>query len=195
MESIGVRFARSIIDPCALREVQPGTFILQLGKNGRFMSEETLRKAYEILSARINTPISQSKWFEITQDRINEFADVTMDHQWIHVDEERAGKGPYGGTIAHGHLTLAMMGQLPIEEDATESLPKLEGQKQRVNYGFDRVRFPSPVPSGAMIRRTTTLRRVEIKGGMIETMNEVVVEIQGQEKPACVAESLGRIVF
>lgn len=156
------------------------------------MPEETLEKAFEILKTRVGTQISQTEWFEVTQDRINEFADVSMDHQWIHVDVERARQGSFGGPIAHGHLTLSIMGQLPV---ATDDAPKIEGQKQRINYGFDRIRFPSPVPAGAKIRRTTTLRRVEIKGSMIEIMNEVVVEIRGQEKPACVAESLGRIVF
>ena len=85
------------------------------------------------------------------------------------------------------------MGHLP----KTESVPgpKLEGQKLSINYGFDKVRFPSPVPVGAQIRATSTLKRAEIKGGMIETMNEVVVEVKGQDKPAVVAESLGRLVF
>lgn len=76
-----------------------------------------------------------------------------------------------------------------------ESAPRLDGQKLSIDYGFDRVRFPSPVPVSARIRTTSTLKRVEIKGGMIETMNEVVVEVEGQEKPCCVAESLGRLVF
>ena len=118
---------------------------------------------------------------------------MTLDHQWIHLDEERAKNGPFGQTIAHGHLTLSIMGHLP--KTIEENLPKLDGQKLSINYGFDKVRFPSPVPVGARIRTTTTLRRVEIKGGMIETMNEVVVEVENQDKPCCVAESLGRLVF
>ena len=160
------------------------------------MSEEALQKAYDVMTARIGEQTSQSDWFEITQDRVNDFADVTMDHQWIHIDVERANAGPFGAPIAHGHLTLSIMGHLPrAAAAAVSSGPAIEGQKLAINYGFDRVRFPSPVPVGAKIRTTSTLKRVEIKGGMIETMNEVVVEVEGQEKPACVAESLGRMVF
>ena len=154
---------------------------------------DAMQDALETLSARIDVPGTPSDWFEVTQARINDFADVTLDHQWIHIDEERAKAGPFGTTIAHGHLTLSMMGHLP--RAVAESTPRLEGQKLSINYGFDRVRFPAPVPVGARIRTTSTLKRVEVKGGMIETMNEVVVEVEGQEKPCCVAESLGRLVF
>ena len=154
---------------------------------------DAMQDALETLSARIDVPGTPSDWFEVTQGRINDFADVTLDHQWIHIDEERAKAGPFGTTIAHGHLTLSMMGHLP--RAVAESTPRLEGQKLSINYGFDRVRFPAPVPVGARIRTTSTLKRVEVKGGMIETMNEVVVEVEGQEKPCCVAESLGRLVF
>lgn len=154
---------------------------------------DAMQNALETLSARIDVPGTPSDWFEVTQERINDFADVTLDHQWIHIDEHRAKAGPFGTTIAHGHLTLSMMGHLP--RAVAESTPRLDGQKLSINYGFDRVRFPAPVPVGARIRTTSTLKRVEIKGGMIETMNEVVVEVEGQEKPCCVAESLGRLVF
>ena len=157
------------------------------------MSDSALQKAYDTLTARIGVQMWQSEWFEMTQERIDGFADVTMDHQWIHVDPERAKKGPFGAPIAHGHLTLSIMGHLPIA--VVDDGPKVEGQKMRINYGFDRVRFPAPVPVGAKIRATSTLKRVDIKGGMIEQMSEIVVEVQGQDKPACIAESLGRIVF
>mgnify|MGYP001553821752 FL=1 len=153
-----------------------------------------IENAYETLSARIGESNTPSEWFEITQDRVNDFADVTMDHQWIHVDPERAKAGPFGAPIAHGPLTLSIMSFLPKPDDA-ESLPQLPGQKLTINYGFDKIRFPSPVPVGAKIRTTSSLKRVEIKGNMIETMNEVVVEVQGSEKPCVVAESLGRLVF
>lgn len=154
---------------------------------------DNLQAALEILTERIGESAPATEWFEVTQSRINEFADVTLDHQWIHIDEARAKAGPFGTPIAHGHLTLSMMGHLPRTHEVPG--PKLEGQKLSINYGFDKVRFPSPVPVGARIRSQSTLRRVEIKGGMIETMNEVVVEVEGQAKPACVAESLGRLVF
>ena len=156
-------------------------------------SDTNLNTALDSLQSRIGQSSPATDWFEVTQDRIDGFAEVTMDHQWIHVDVEKAKSGPFGEPIAHGHLTLSIMGHLP----KTESVPgpKLDGQKLSINYGFDKVRFPSPVPVGAKIRATSTLRRAEIKGGMIETMNEVVVEVEGQEKPAVVAESLGRLVF
>ena len=154
---------------------------------------ENLQQAYETLTSQIGVSSKPSEWFEITQARIDQFADVTMDHQWIHVDVERANQGPFGTPIAHGHLTLSIMGHLP--HSAAPSLPRLKGQKLSINYGFNRVRFPSPVPVGAKIRTTSTLKTVEIKNDMIETMNEVVVEVQGQHKPCCVAESVGRLVF
>ena len=156
-------------------------------------SETNMAAALEILQGRIGESTSPTEWFEMTQDRINEFADVTMDHQWIHIDVDRAKAGPFGAPIAHGHLTLSIMGHLPRTEVVPG--PRLEGQKLGINYGFDKVRFPSPVPVGAKIRSVSTLKRAEIKGGMIETMNEVKVEVEGQDKPAVVAESLGRLVF
>lgn len=156
-------------------------------------SETNMANALAALQERIGDSSPPTDWFEITQDRIQDFADVTLDQQWIHVDVDRANSGPFGTPIAHGHLTLSIMGHLP----RTEPVPgqALEGQKLGINYGFDKVRFPSPVPVGAMIRTTSTLKRAEIKGGMIEIMNEVKVEVQDQDKPAVVAESLGRLVF
>ena len=155
---------------------------------------EALEKALEVMSARVGEMTSQSEWFEVTQQRINDYAEVSMDHQWIHVDVERANReSPFGTPIAHGNLTLAIMSHLP--QATVAEGPKIEGQKLGINYGFDKIRFPAPVPVGTKIRATSTLKRVEIKGGMIETMNEIVVEAQGSEKPVCVAESLGRLVF
>ena len=155
---------------------------------------EALEKAFELMQARIGEQTSQSEWFEITQDRVNAYADVSMDHQWIHVDVERANReSPFGAPIAHGNLTIAVMGHLPTASVAEG--PKIEGQKLGINYGFDKIRFPAPVKVGTKILATSTLKRVEIKGDMIETMNEIVVEAEGIDKPVCVAESLGRMVF
>ena len=155
---------------------------------------EALQKAYEIMQGRVGEMTLQSEWFEITQERVDDYADVSMDHQWIHVDVERAtNESPFGAPIAHGNLTLAVMGHLPVA--LRNEGPAIEGQKLGINYGFDRIRFPSPVPVGSKIRSTNTLRRVEIKGDMIETMTEIVVEAEGSDKPVCVAESLGRMVF
>jgi len=156
-------------------------------------TETNLKNAYEVMSARIGEERTPSEWFEITQERVNDFADVTMDHQWIHVDPERAAAGPFGGPIAHGALTLSIMSFLP--RDDSPGLPALAGQKLTINYGFDKVRFPAPVPVGAKIRTRSALKRVEIKGTMLEIMNEVVVEVEGAAKPSVVAESLARLVF
>lgn len=156
-------------------------------------TEVNMSAALEVLQTRIGQASPPTDWFEITQDRVNDYADVSMDHQWIHVDVERAKEGPFGAPIAHGNLTIAVMGHLPRSEPVPGGA--LEGQKLGINYGFDKIRFPSPVKVGAKIRATSTLRRAELKGGMIETMNEIKVEVQGQEKPALVAESLGRLVF
>ena len=153
-----------------------------------------IENAYEVLSARIGQSNPPTEWFEITQQRINDFADATLDHQWIHVDEERAKAGPFGTPIAHGQLTLSIMSFLPRGSEE-ETLPQLPGQKLAINYGFDRIRFPTPVPVGSRIRTVTTPKRVEIKGNMIELMNEMVVEVEGSEKPCVVAESLVRLVF
>ncbi|MCP5028910.1 MAG: MaoC family dehydratase [Actinomycetia bacterium] len=152
-----------------------------------------MANALETLQGRIGDSSPPTDWFEITQERINDFAEATLDHQWIHVDVERAKSGPFGAPIAHGQLTLSIMSHLP----RTEAVPgaALEGQKLGINYGFDKVRFPSPVAVGARIRTTSTLKRAEIKGGMVEVMNEIKVEIEGQDKPCVVAESLGRLVF
>ena len=156
-------------------------------------SKTNMANALAALQARIGESGPPSDWFEITQERVNDYADVSMDHQWIHVDVERAKDGPFGAPIAHGNLTIAVMGHLP-RADAVPA-ESFEGHKLSINYGFDKIRFPSPVKVGAKIRATSTLKRAELKGGMIETMNEIKVEVQGQEKPALVAESLGRLVF
>ena len=155
---------------------------------------DNLQAAYETLTGRIGESTPHSDWFEIDQQRVNDFADVTMDHQWIHIDVERAKAGPFGAPIAHGHLTLSIMGHLPRPADAAQAR-RIEGQKMAINYGFNRVRFPAPVPVGARVRTQSTLKTVEIKGGMIEVMNEVLMEVEGQQKPCCVAESLARFVF
>ncbi len=153
---------------------------------------DNLQNALTHMQGLIGTETRCSDWFEITQDRINDFAEVTMDHQWIHTDPEKAAAGPFGSTIAHGQLTLSIMGFLP---GGTQGLPKLDGMKLGINYGFDRVRFPSPVPVNAKIRVRGVLKRAEIKGAMLEIMTEHTVEIEGQDKPCCVAEGLLRLVF
>jgi acyl dehydratase len=133
------------------------------------------------------TKLGETEWVAITQDRINRFADATDDHQWIHVDAERAKTGPFGKTIAHGYLTLSLVSRF---------LPQLltvNGAKMGVNYGCDRVRFPSPVREGARIRGTGEVVKVEeVSGGGVQITVRVTVEIEGEAKPACVVDSISR---
>jgi acyl dehydratase len=131
--------------------------------------------------------LGYSEWWEITQDRVNKFADATDDHQWIHVDPERAKTGPFGGPIAHGYLTLSLL--IPLWSEILQ----IEGIKMAVNYGLNRVRFTAPVPVGAKIRLGTKLADVkEVSGGGVEALVEAVVEVEGAAKPAVVAEAVYR---
>ncbi|MCR9259580.1 MAG: MaoC family dehydratase [Pseudomonadaceae bacterium] len=157
------------------------------------MSNTDLDNAVELMQARIGQTSEPTDWFEMTQDRINKFADATLDQQWIHVDPERAKKGPFGAPIAHGQLTMSIMSFLPGGSGI--GLPALEGMKMGINYGWNKVRFMSPVAVGDKIRTVGKLLSVEAKGPMLEAVNELTVEIEGQDKPACVAQSVLRIVF
>ena len=128
--------------------------------------------------------IGTSDWFEIDQDRVDKFADATGDHQWIHVDVEKAKDGPFGGTIAHGYLTLSLVPWLGSKIFAFET----PGAK--LNYGLNKVRFPNPVPVGSRVRATATMGEVtDVSAGKQATL-KYVVEIEGQDKPACVAETV-----
>jgi acyl dehydratase len=151
------------------------------------MTEITL----EALKAKIGQEVGVSRWFEIGQDRIDRFADVTEDHQFIHVDPERAKATPFGGTVAHGFLTLSLLA--PMMFDAQ---PKLAGTQMTVNYGFDRVRLMAPVRAGSRVRGRISLSEVTDRGpGEVLVKTVVTVEIDGAEKPALVAESLGLTRF
>ncbi len=149
-------------------------------------------KAYELLKAREGVDEGHGDWFEITQEQINEFADCTIDHQFIHIDAQRATP-VFGGTIAHGFLTLSMLTHLTasIEQD----LPALDGVMMGINYGFDRVRFLNPVRSGSRVRTRSVVGSVELKGAAVNITRVITVEIEGASKPALVAEWIGRIVF
>ena len=129
-----------------------------------------------------------SDWHTITQEQVNAFADATGDHQWIHVNVERAASGPFGGTIAHGYLTLSLLPVLQMEIFA------IEGLTMGINYGLDRVRFPAPVPVGSSIRAEATLTDVkQTPLGWLASVR-VRVEVEGQPKAACVADTLGLYV-
>jgi acyl dehydratase len=131
--------------------------------------------------------LGTSDWFEVTQDRVNTFADATDDHQWIHVDVERAkAESPFGGPIGHGYLTLSLV--VPMYSQVL----KVSDAKMGVNYGLNKVRFPAPVPVGSKIRLTATLNDVtEIAGGLQLTIG-AVIEREGGQKPVCIAELVFR---
>ncbi|TAN22369.1 MAG: MaoC family dehydratase [Actinomycetota bacterium] len=131
--------------------------------------------------------LGASDWLEITQARVNTFADATDDHQWIHVDPERAKLGPFGGPIAHGYLTLSLM--IPL---FTELLD-IQGVKMSINYGLEKVRFPSPVLVGSKVRLLAHVTSVEdVKGNGVQMAMNFTVEIDGSDKPACVAQVIYR---
>ncbi len=132
--------------------------------------------------------IGPSEWREVTQEDIDAFAELTGDHQWIHTDVERAKKeSPFGTTVAHGNLTLSLIDGLRIE------LLRSTGFKLGVNYGWNKVRFPAPVPSGSRIRATAEVVEVEdVGGGWFQIVTRFKVEVEGSDKPACVADSVGR---
>ena len=141
----------------------------------------------EDMRNRIGQELAVSDWLEITQERINQFAEATGDHQWIHVDVARAAReSPFGGTIAHGYLTLSLLAKFSQESIAIGNV------KMGVNYGLNRVRFTSPVRAGKRVRGRFKLAAYdEIPGGAQLTWN-VTIEIEGSEKPACIAESISR---
>ena len=130
--------------------------------------------------------LGESGWHEVTQEMIDKFADATGDHQWIHVDRERAQAGPFGTTIAHGFLTLSLISMLSRE------VVKIDGIRMAINYGVNRVRFPAPVKAGARVRATVKNQTVDGVEGGIQVVNEVTIEIEGGGKPACVAETVSR---
>ncbi|MGI5193495.1 MaoC family dehydratase [Streptomyces sp. CA-288835] len=130
--------------------------------------------------------LGTSEWIEVTQERINTFADATGDHQWIHVDPERAKEGPFGAPIAHGYLTLSLF--IPL---FTELLD-VEGVSTKVNYGLNKVRFPSPVKVGSKIRLVGKLASVEDVPGGVQVTVDGTIEIEGGAKPAAVLQSLSR---
>jgi acyl dehydratase len=131
--------------------------------------------------------VGTSEWLEVTQDAIDAFADVTGDHQWIHVDPKRAKDTPYGGTIAHGYYTLSLAPRF------TEQILGLEGFAFAVNYGLNRVRFPAPLPVGSKVRMAARLADVADIPGGAQIKLELTFEREGGDKPVCVAESLARL--
>ena len=131
-------------------------------------------------------PLGESGWHAVTQEMIDRFADATGDHQWIHVDRDRAKAGPFGTTIAHGFLTLSLIPMLAGE------VMKIDGIRMAINYGLNRVRFPAPVKAGERVRAAVKNQTVEDVEGGIQVVNQVTIEVEGGRKPACVAETVSR---
>ena len=159
------------------------------------MSESAAAKAYELWKAGEGSEEATGEWWEMTQERINQFADVTEDHQFIHVDAERAKATPFGGTIAHGFLTLSMLTHLDAITPNVDEPGRYEGVTMGVNYGFDKVRFVNPVLAGKRVRARAVTSNVELKGTAINSTRSFTVEIEGEDKPALIAEWIGRSVF
>ncbi len=153
----------------------------------------SLKSVLAQLQAQVGQEIHVSSWVEVDQERIDRFAEATGDHQWIHVDVERARReSPYKAPIAHGFLTLSMLPMLT--SDGTER-SRYPGVRLSVNYGLDRVRFPAPVKAGSRIRARTKLKEVAEVSNALQLVREVTVEVEGSTKPACVAETVGRLYF
>ena len=140
--------------------------------------------SFEDIESAAGEEIGTTEWVEITQDRVDQFADATGDHQWIHVDVEKAKQGPFGGTIAHGYLTLSLVPWLGSQ------VFTLDTPGAKLNYGVNKVRFPSPVPVGSRVRATVSAGEVTDVSAGKQLILKYVVEIEDQDKPACVAETV-----
>ena len=141
----------------------------------------------ELLDA-VGRDLGTSEWLVIDQDRIDQFAEATGDHQWIHVDPVAAADGPFGATIAHGYLTLALTNQFLPE------IMRVDGASMGVNYGTNKVRFPPPVTVGSRVRAAAVITSAEEISGGVQVVVTITVEIEGQPKPACVVESVSRFL-
>ncbi|HEX8867557.1 MAG TPA: MaoC family dehydratase [Lentzea sp.] len=147
----------------------------------------TAAHGLEELKALAGQDLGHTDWLQVDQGRVDTFADATDDHQWIHVDPERAATGPFGGTIAHGYLTLALL--IPLMSELLD----VSGVRMSINYGLEKVRFPAPVPVGAKIRLNGRVASVdEVAGDGVQITIDFTVEIEGSAKPACVARGIYR---
>ncbi len=146
----------------------------------------TVLEGTDAVRAAVGTHLGTSDWLEIDQARIDLFAQATGDHQWIHVDPERAADGPFGTTIAHGYLTVSLTNLfLP-------QIVEVRGVSMGVNYGVNKIRFPAPVPVGSRIRASAELTAVDEVHGGVQTTMTITVEIEGGDRPACIVESISR---
>lgn len=144
-------------------------------------------ESVDALRAGVGEHTGYSDWYTVTQEQVNMFAEATGDHQWIHTDPVKAAQGPFGTTIAHGYLTLALIPMLASQ------VSRVDGVRMGVNYGCNKVRFPSPVPVGSRVRASIVLKSVEDVPGGVQVINEVTIEREGGDKPCCVAETVARV--
>jgi acyl dehydratase len=157
---------------------------------------EAAATALPLFQADVGNDEGTGDWFQVTQEQINQFADVTHDHQFIHIDPEAAKATPFGTTIAHGFLTLSMLTKLTIgASSAPQDAARYAGVLMGINYGFNKVRFVNPVKVGSRIRARAVTSNVELKGSSLEISRNITVEIEGEEKPALVAEWVTRVVY
>ena len=157
---------------------------------------QNAEKAFALFQDAVGKEKGTGDWMEISQEIINQFADVTLDHQFIHVDPERAKATPFGTTIAHGFLTLSMLTHLGASaNDPNADSARYAGMVMGVNYGFDKVRFINPVKVGSRVRAHSELSGVELKGNAIQMTRTFTVEIEGETKPALVADWITRSVY
>jgi acyl dehydratase len=147
----------------------------------------TVFSSIHALRGAAGSDLGYSDWVLVDQDRVNRFADATGDHQWIHVDAERAKAGPFQGTIAHGYLTLSLVVPLMAQ------LFQVEGVAMGINYGVNKVRFPAPLPVGSRVRAHGQVLSVDEVTGGVQVTNRVSVEREGADKPVCVAETVTRL--
>jgi len=152
------------------------------------MAVHTFTSADE-LRAAVGSDLGSSEWWEITQDRVDRFADATDDHQFIHVDPDKASMTPFGGTIAHGFLTLSMAVAL------THQVMAVEGLTMAVNYGLNKVRFPAPVRVGSRLRARAVIAAVDDVPGGVQVEVDLTFEVEGGDKPVCVAQTVSRYYF
>ena len=143
-------------------------------------------KGIEELKQLAGQELGSGDWHEVTQEQINQFADATGDHQWIHTDVERAKKGPFGGPIAHGYFTLSI---IPV---LLRDVMSVEGMRMGINYGLNKLRFPAPVPIGSKVRASVKCTSVEEVSGGLQGTFDVTVEVVGQDKPGCAAQVIYR---
>jgi acyl dehydratase len=136
------------------------------------------------LKQAVGEHLGHSDWHTVTQEKVDLFADATGDHQWIHVDPDRAKAGPFGGTIAHGYMTLSLLPML------NQQIYRIDGLTMGINYGTNKVRFPSPVPVGSRVRAGTEILEVNPNAQGAQAVVRTTIEVEGGEKPACVAESV-----